>query len=75
MCCGAIRFAGIRRVVYGTTETQFLLVLGESPSAHPLESREVFARTDPRIEVRGPLMEAEGLAIHAAYWPNRQRTE
>ena len=24
MCCGSIRFSGIKRVVYGVTETQFL---------------------------------------------------
>ena len=29
MCCGAIRFAGIGRVVYGVTEAQFERVLGE----------------------------------------------
>jgi tRNA(Arg) A34 adenosine deaminase TadA len=69
MCCGAIRFAGIRRIVYGTTETQFLLVMGLPPDPHPLASREVFARTAPYTTVAGPLMEKEGLAIHAEYWP------
>jgi tRNA(Arg) A34 adenosine deaminase TadA len=69
MCCGAIRFAGIRRVVYGTTETQFERIIGYEPDAHPLDSREVFARTAPQVKVIGPLMEAEGLAIHEAYWP------
>jgi tRNA(Arg) A34 adenosine deaminase TadA len=74
MCCGSIRFAGIRRVVYGTTETQFLRVLGVPPDPNPLESREVFARTAPKVQVLGPLMEAEGLAIHEAYWPNHKGT-
>jgi tRNA(Arg) A34 adenosine deaminase TadA len=69
MCCGAIRFAGIRRIVYGTTEAQFLLVMGLPPDAHPLASREVFARTAPYTTVLGPLMEKEGLEIHAEYWP------
>jgi tRNA(Arg) A34 adenosine deaminase TadA len=73
MCCGSIRFAGIRKVVYGTTETQFLLVIGVPPAPHPLESREVFARTAPKVQVLGPLMEAEGLAIHEAYWPAHKR--
>jgi tRNA(Arg) A34 adenosine deaminase TadA len=72
MCCGSIRFAGIRRVVYGTTEAQFLIVLGEAPSPHPLSSREVFARTAPAIQVLGPLMEAEGLTIHEAFWPTHK---
>jgi tRNA(Arg) A34 adenosine deaminase TadA len=73
MCCGSIRFAGIRKVVYGTTETQFLLVIGVPPAPHPLESREVFERTAPNVRVLGPLMEAEGLAIHEAYWPTHKR--
>jgi tRNA(Arg) A34 adenosine deaminase TadA len=72
MCCGSIRFAGIRRVVYGTTESQFLIVLGEAPDPHPLSSREVFARTAPATQVLGPLMEAEGLQIHEAFWPTHK---
>jgi len=64
MCCGAIRFAGIKRVVYGTTEQQFLRVLGVPPDRHPLDSREVFERTAPGTQVQGPLLEAEGLKIH-----------
>jgi tRNA(Arg) A34 adenosine deaminase TadA len=69
MCCGAIRFAGIRKVVFGTTEAQFVQVIGERSDPHPLDSREVFARTAPETVVLGPLMEAEGLAIHEGYWP------
>jgi tRNA(Arg) A34 adenosine deaminase TadA len=70
MCCGSIRFAGIGRVIYGTTETQFLRVMGIPLDPNPLESREVFARTSPSTVVLGPLMEQEGLAIHEAFWPS-----
>jgi tRNA(Arg) A34 adenosine deaminase TadA len=75
MCCGAIRWAGIRRVVYGTTSSQMSRVIAPllPPSvrpAVPLEIREVFARTEPAVKVLGPLMEAEGLAIHESYWPH-----
>jgi tRNA(Arg) A34 adenosine deaminase TadA len=69
MCCGAIRFAGIGKVVYGVTETQFLRVIGVPLPEHPLESKEVFARTAPQVTVLGPLMEAEGLETHESYWP------
>jgi tRNA(Arg) A34 adenosine deaminase TadA len=77
MCCGAIRWAGIHRVVYGTTSSQLTRVVERvsppKPAAGPkpalLECREIFARTDPSITVRGPLMEAEGLVIHEHYWP------
>jgi tRNA(Arg) A34 adenosine deaminase TadA len=72
MCCGAIRFAGIRRVVYGTKETQFLLVIGVPPILHPLDAREVFARTAPKTQVLGPLMEAEGLVIHEQFFGSRR---
>jgi len=74
MCCGSIRYAGIRRIVYGTTEEQFLRVIGRPPLPHPLASHEVFARTAPGVLVLGPLMEAEGLAIHEAYWPKLRTT-
>ncbi len=67
MCCGSIRFSGIKRVVYGVTETQFLRVWGYPVSPHPLEIREIMARTAPEIQVIGPLMEAEGLQLHADY--------
>ncbi len=78
MCCGAIRWAGIRRVVYGTTSSQLTRVVEltlppKSPAVHPpaiLECREIFARTEPAVKVFGPLMEAEGLAIHLGYWPH-----
>ena len=69
-CCGAIRFAGIGRVVYGVTESQFVRVIGRPVSEHPLDCREVLGRTAPQVQVLGPLMEAEGLALHESYWPS-----
>jgi tRNA(Arg) A34 adenosine deaminase TadA len=69
MCCGAIRFAGIGRVVFGTQEASFEEVMGVSDSDNPLRSREIFARTAPKTQVLGPLMETEGLKIHEEYWP------
>jgi tRNA(Arg) A34 adenosine deaminase TadA len=69
MCCGSIRFAGIGKVVFGTSELQFLRVMGERGGDNPLESKEVFQRTSPSTLVLGPLMEKEGLEIHEAYWP------
>lgn len=69
MCCGAIRFAGIGRVVYGVTEAQFVKYIGAPEVPDVLNCRETLARTAPGIQVLGPLYEAEGLIIHAAYWP------
>ena len=68
MCCGAIRFAGIGRVVFGTQEASFEDVIGVSEPPHPLRCREVFERTAPQTKVLGPLMEEEGLKIHEEFW-------
>jgi tRNA(Arg) A34 adenosine deaminase TadA len=70
MCCGSIRFARIGKVVYGTSELQFLRVIGVPIGKNPLESKEVFMRTSPSTQVLGPLMEKEGLEIHEEYWPS-----
>jgi len=66
MCCGAINSSGITRLVYGTTATQVSLLRGRALPVKPLQVREVFARAGrPEVTVAGPLMEAEGLAVHA----------
>jgi tRNA(Arg) A34 adenosine deaminase TadA len=69
MCCGAICFAGIGRVVYGTSEAPFEQVMGLPPDPNPLTSHEILGRISPKVRVLGPLMEAEGLSIHESYWP------
>src|SRR5476649_2791407 len=69
MCCGAICFAGIGRVVYGTSEAPFIQVMGLPADPHPLTSHEILGRIAPKTKVLGPLMETEGLKIHEEYWP------
>jgi tRNA(Arg) A34 adenosine deaminase TadA len=69
MCCGSIIFAGIGRVVYGTSEGPFEEVMGLPPDKEPLRSHEIIGRISPQTKVLGPLMEAEGLSIHEGYWP------
>jgi tRNA(Arg) A34 adenosine deaminase TadA len=69
MCCGAISFAGIGRVVYGVSEAPFEQVMGLAPAVNPLTSHEILGRIAPQVKVLGPLMEAEGLETHEAYWP------
>ena len=69
MCCGAVAFSGIGRVVYGTSEAPFLTSMGVPPDADPLTSHEVLRRISPKTIVLGPLMEAEGLVIHNEFWP------
>lgn len=70
MCCGAICFSGIGRVVYGTSEAAFEQVMGVTPSANPLRSHELLQRVSPGTKVLGPLMESAGLEIHEEYWPS-----
>lgn len=67
MCCGAIRSAGIREFVYGTTGLQVTRLRGAKVPDNPLQCREVFERspTANTTKIRGPLLEAEGLAVHA----------
>jgi tRNA(Arg) A34 adenosine deaminase TadA len=69
MCCGAIIFSGIGRVVYGTAEAPFEEVMGVPNAPQPLRSREILGRISPATKVLGPLMEDEGLKIHEDYWP------
>jgi tRNA(Arg) A34 adenosine deaminase TadA len=68
MCCGAICFAGIGRVVYGVSEIPFERTMGVTPQPNPLTSREIISRISPGIKVLGPLMEEEGLRLHEEYW-------
>jgi tRNA(Arg) A34 adenosine deaminase TadA len=69
MCCGAICFAGIGRMVYGVSEAPFEQVMGLPAAVNPLTSHEILNRISPQVKVLGPLMEAEGLVIHEDYWP------
>jgi tRNA(Arg) A34 adenosine deaminase TadA len=69
MCCGAICFAGIGRVVYGTSEAPFVQVMGLPADPNPLTSHEILNRIAPSTKVLGPLMESEGLKVHEEYWP------
>lgn len=69
MCCGAIRFAGIGRVVYGVAEASFERIITGEDNTNHLGSKEVFARTAPQVKVLGPLLEEEGLVEHRKYWP------
>ncbi|MEO7597589.1 MAG: nucleoside deaminase [Opitutus sp.] len=67
MCCGAIRAAGIKEFVYGTTAVQVMRQRGGTVSEKPLQCREVFARIGSEsVIIKGPLLEADGLAVHAA---------
>jgi len=67
MCCGSINFAGVKRIVYGTTAIQVTRLHGRTLPIQPLQIREVYTRMGATsVTILGPLMEEQGLAVHAA---------
>lgn len=66
MCCGAIRSAGIKKFYYGVTAIQVARLRGAKVPEKPLQCREVFTRIGAGdVAIYGPLLEAEGLQVHA----------
>lgn len=65
MCAGAMFWAGIRRVVYGATTPDIEAALCTEPGAPSLGMRcaEVLATGNPPVEVVGPLLHEEALAV------------
>jgi tRNA(Arg) A34 adenosine deaminase TadA len=68
MCAGAIHWGNIGRLVYGVRAARFYALIGPTPTQIDLSCREVFARSSQPIEVIGPLLEDEALAVHADFW-------
>lgn len=70
MCAGAIYWCGIGRVVYALSEHQLLGLTGdhaENPTL-ALPCRNVFARGQRPIDVRGPWLEADAAEAHRGFW-------
>jgi tRNA(Arg) A34 adenosine deaminase TadA len=65
MCCGAAYWSGIKRIVFGCSEEALKEIAGDSML---IPSREVLARGVRKIEVIGPILEEESLALHRRYW-------
>jgi tRNA(Arg) A34 adenosine deaminase TadA len=70
MCSAAIYWSGIGRLVFGLGSEAFLQMIGDEPphDVLALSSREVFARGTRPVQVDGPVLEAEAMAVHAGYW-------
>ncbi|HUC49924.1 MAG TPA: nucleoside deaminase [Xanthobacteraceae bacterium] len=73
MCAGAIYWSGIGCVVFGQTERSLKALTGKSPENPTLDipCRDIFAKGQRHIEVIGPLLEAEAIALHANFWVGR----
>jgi tRNA(Arg) A34 adenosine deaminase TadA len=70
MCAGAIYWGNVRRVVFGFSQEQIHAVSAGNPENMQLQlsSREVFERGDHRIDVSGPHLPKESLAVHEGFW-------
>jgi tRNA(Arg) A34 adenosine deaminase TadA len=66
MCAGAIHWGNVGRLVYGVGASRFYELVG--PTQLDLSCREVFARSRQPIEVLGPVLEDEALAVHMDFW-------
>ena len=68
MCCGAIYWARIPRVVYGCSAAALGRLAGGSLV---VPSRELLGRGQRQVSVIGPVLETEALAVHQRHWPGR----
>ena len=68
MCCGAIYWSRIQRVVFACSAVELGAVAGGSLV---MPSRQVLGHGTRRVEVVGPVLETEALAVHRAYWNAR----
>ena len=66
MCCGALYWSGVAKVVYVSSEKALAKHAGDD---FLCPCRETFAKGKRQVEVKGPVMEEEGEKLHAAYWP------
>ena len=66
MCTGAIFWAGIPAIVYGCSAEGLGQIAG---GTFVVPSRQLLAKASRPTTIIGPILEAEGIAIHQAYWP------
>ena len=62
MCAGALFWAGISRIVFGASQADIIRALGASP-AMPINSRTTLAGAQPAMQIDGPLLGDEALAV------------
>lgn len=61
MCCGAMFWAGITRIVYAATQADIIAALG-GPRL-PIASAQVFAGAQPEVAIDGPLLREAAIAV------------
>ena len=70
MCAGAIVMSGVRRVVFGLSAPRFFEWRSIQPTWRG-RCVEILAANDPPIEVIGPVLESEALAVHEDFRSHR----
>ena len=65
MCTGAIFWAGIPKIVYGCSAVELGKIAG---GAFVVPCRDLLKYGKRHIEVIGPVLEDQGVAIHRNYW-------
>ena len=70
MCAAAIFYSGIRRIVFGFSESQLRPLLAKSSETVGLgySCREILAHAAEPVEIHGPFLEEEAKAPHENYW-------
>ena len=70
MCCGAIYWSGINRVVFAMSEAELNALTGDNPEnpTMSLDSRVVLNGGQRAITVVGPAISAEAIEAHAGFW-------
>jgi tRNA(adenine34) deaminase len=61
MCCGAMFWAGISRIVYAATQADIIAALGGMTL--PIAAQSVLAGADPEIVIEGPLLREAAVAV------------
>ncbi len=65
MCTGAIYWAGVRKLVYGLANEELAKLAGERLR---ISCRIIFASAVDEVEVGGPCLTSEALAVHEGFW-------
>ena len=65
MCSGAIYWAGIPVVVFGCSSATLWGITGGNLM---ISCQEIFARGQNKVEVIGPILENEAIAVHQGFW-------
>lgn len=70
MCCGAIFWAGIPRVVFALSEKALVAMVpvGSGEGLLDLPSREVFSRGSRVTQVIGPIAAPGAAEVHEGFW-------